>query len=49
MTNSKDNQRDNIFEILDGIMLQLSRTKKNVHDYDNHCSNTSSSCNSCYN
>lgn len=28
MTSSKDNQRDNIFEILDGMMFQLSRTKK---------------------
>ena len=28
MTSSKDNQRDNIFEIFDGMMFQLSRTKK---------------------
>ena len=28
MTDKNDKDRENIFEILDGIMLQLSRTKK---------------------
>ena len=28
MSDKKDKQRENVFEILDGIMLQLSRTKK---------------------
>ena len=28
MTDSKDNEHENIFEILDGMMFQLSRTKK---------------------
>ena len=46
---SKDNEKkENIFEILDGVMIQLEE-QKDVHDNDPNYSNHSTNCITCFN